>query len=125
MMQAECFDAYTQCVQGNPRGILAQDVSCTLTLISCLNAHLYGSLGEHRVGRPGEAGVTGEAVLESEMVLMVLEEHAVEVQAYANRARQLRTMATTAEQVAWRGDLARDLGHFVQIIIQELSHRKG
>jgi hypothetical protein len=59
------------------------------------------------------------------MVLMVLEEHAAEVQAYANRARQLRTMATTAEQVAWRGDLARDLGHFVQIIIQELSHRKG
>ena len=123
-MQAECFDTYIQCVQANPRGTLAQDVSCTLTLISCLNAHLYGSLGEHRVGRPGEAGVTGEGVLESEMVLMVLEEHAAEVQAYANRARQLRTMATTAEQVAWRGDLARDLEHFVQILIQELNHRK-
>ena len=124
-MQAECFDTYIQCAQANPRGTLAQDVSCTLTLISCLNAHLYGSLGEHRVGRPGEAAVTGEAVLESEMVLMVLEEHAAEVQAYANRARQLRTMTTTAEQVAWRGDLARDLDHFVQIIVQELSHRRA
>jgi hypothetical protein len=124
-MQAECFDTYIQCAQANPRGTLAQDVSCTLTLISCLNAHLYGSLGEHRVGRPGEADVTGEAVLESEMVLMVLEEHAAEVQAYANRARLLRTMGTTADQVAWRGDLARDLGHFVQFILQELSHRKG
>ena len=124
-MQAECFDTYIQCAQANPRGTLAQDVSCTLTLISCLNAHLYGSLGEHRVGRPGEAGVTGEAVLESEIVLMVIEEHAAEVQAYANRARQLRTMATTAEQVPWRCDLARDLDHFVQIIVQELSHRRG
>jgi hypothetical protein len=125
MMQAECFDAYIQCAQANPMGALAQDVSCTLTLISCLNAHLYGSLGEHRVERPREADVTGEAVLESEMVLMMLEEHAAEVQAYANRARQLRAMVATAEQVTWRGDLARDLDHFVQAIIQELSHRKG
>ena len=125
MMQAECFDAYIQCAQANPMGTLAQDVSCTLTLISCLNAHLYASLGEHRVERPGEADVTGEAVLESEMVLMMLEEHAAAVQAYANRARQLWAMVATAEQVTWRGDLARDLDHFVQAIIQELSHRKG
>jgi hypothetical protein len=125
MMEAECFDAYIRCAQANPMGRIAQDVSCTLTLISCLNAHLYGSLGEHRVERPGEADVTGEAVLESEMVVMVLEEHAAEVQAYADRARQLGAMAATAEQVAWRGDLARDLDHFAQAIIQELSHRKG
>jgi hypothetical protein len=125
MMQAECFDTYIQCAQANPRGTLAQDVSCTLTLISCLNAHLYGSLGEHRVGRPGEAAVTGEAVLESEMVLMVLEEHAAEVQAYADRARQLGAVAATAEQAALRGDLAHDLDQFVHAAIQELTHRKG
>ena len=84
-----------------------------------MNAHLYGSLGEHRVERPGEANVTGE------VVLMVLEAHAAEVQAYANRARQLGAVATTAEQAALRGDLAHDLDHVVHTIIQELSHRNG
>jgi hypothetical protein len=124
-MQADCFDAYIQCAQANPMGTLAQDLSCTLTLIGCMNAHLYASLGEHRVERPGEANVTGEAVLESEVVLVVLERHAAEVQVYANRARQLSAMTATAERVACHGELARDLDHFVQTIVQELSHRKG
>jgi hypothetical protein len=125
MMPADCFDDYIQCAQANPRGTRAQDLACTVILISRMNVHLYGSLGEHRVERPGEANVTGEAVLESEVVLMVLEEHAAEVQAYANRARQLGAIAATAEQAALRGDLAHDLDRFVHTIIQELSHRKG
>jgi hypothetical protein len=125
MMQADGFDAYIQCAQANPMGTLAQDLSCTLILITCRNAHLYSSLGEHQVERPGEANVTGEAVLESEMALIVLEERAAEVQAYANRARQPGAVVATAEQTALRGDLARDLDHFVQTIIQELSHRRG
>ena len=64
-MQADCFQAYIQCAQADSTGTIAQDLLCTLTLIRCSNAHLYGSIGEHRVGRPGEADMTGNAVLES------------------------------------------------------------
>jgi hypothetical protein len=85
--EADCFQAYTQCAQGDSTGTLAQDLLCMLALIRCSNAHLYGSVGEHRVARPGEADVTGEAVLERDVVLKVLEMHAEEVQAYAKRAR--------------------------------------
>jgi hypothetical protein len=104
---------------------LAEDLVCTLTLIRCSNAHLYGSIGEHRVERPGEADVTGEAVLESEVVLKVLEPHAAEVQAYARRARQLKARETMPEQDALWDSLARDLDHFVQTIIQEFQQLKG
>jgi hypothetical protein len=90
-----------------------------------MNAHLYGSIGEHRVERPGEADVTGEAVLESDAVLMVLGEHSAEVQAYANRARQLKTAEPAPEQAAVWDDLGRDLDRFVQTIIQELNRRRG
>jgi hypothetical protein len=124
-MQADCFQAYNECAAANLVGALAQDLSCTLTLISCINAHLYGSIGEHRVGRPGEADVTGEAVFESEAVLRVLEAHPAEVQAYANRARQLQAKTAAPEQASLRADLARDLDHFVQTIIQEFQRHKG
>jgi hypothetical protein len=120
-MQADCFQVYIQCAQANSTGTLAQDLLCTLTLIRCSNAHLYGSIGEHRVGRPGEADVTGEAVLESDGVLKVLEIHATEVQAYAKRARELTDMATAPEQDALWDNLARDLDHFVQTVIQEFQ----
>jgi hypothetical protein len=124
-MQAECFRAYVQCAQANSTGTLAQDLSCTLTLIRCSNAYLYGSVGEHRVGRPGEAEVTGEAVLESDAVLKVLETHAATVQAYANRARQLAAMAAAPQQDALWDSLAQDLDRFVQAIIQEFQRLKG
>jgi hypothetical protein len=91
----------------------------------CSNAYLYGSIGEHRVGRPGEADVTGEAVLESEAVLKVPETHAAAVQAYAKRARQLAAMAAAPEQDALWDSLAQDLDHFVQAIIQEFQQLKG
>ena len=122
-MYGDCFNAYIQCAQANPAGTLAQDLSCTVVLISCMNAHLYGSIGEHRVERPGEANVTGEAVIESEVVLMALEGHSAEVEAYATRARQLKAAQSAAEQTAMRDDLGRDLDRFVQTIIQELNHR--
>jgi hypothetical protein len=124
-MQADCFQAYIQCAQASSSGTLAQDLLCTLTLIRCSNAYLYGSIGEHRVGRSGEADVTGEAVLESDGVLKVLEIHATEVQAYAKRARELTAMATTPEQDALWDNLARDLDHFVQSVIQEFQQLKG
>jgi hypothetical protein len=122
-MQADCYHAYIQCTQGNPGGTLAEDLLCTLRLISCINAHLYGSIGEHRVERPGEANVTGEAVFESDAVLRVLEGHTAEVQAYAHRARQLRVVAAP-EQEPWRSALAHDLDRFVQTMIQEFQRRK-
>ena len=53
--------------------------------------------------------MTGEAVLESDGVLKVLEIHATEVQAYAKRARELTAMATAPEQDALWDNLARDL----------------
>jgi hypothetical protein len=124
-MQAECFHAYIQCVQANRAGELAQDLSCTLMLISCINAHVYGSTGEHRVGRPGEADETGEAVLESEAVVRVLEAHSAEVQAYAERARQLKAVPAAPEQAALHDGLAHDLDDFVQTMIQEFNRRKG
>jgi hypothetical protein len=124
-MQADCFQAYVHCAQANSIETLAEDLVCTLTLIRCSNAHLYGSIGEHRVERPGEADVTGEAVLESDAVLKVLETHAEEVQAYAKRARQLRARAAMSEQDALWDSLARDLDHFVQIIIREFQQLKS
>src|SRR5918992_512558 len=99
-MQADCFEAYVRCARANAMETLAEDLVCTLTLIGCSNAHLYGSIGEHRVERPGEADVTGEAVLESDAVLKVLETHAAEGPAYTQRARQLRARAAMPEQDA-------------------------
>ena len=124
-MQADCFEAYVRCAQANGMETLAEDLVCALTLIRCSNAHLYGSIGEHRVERPGEADVTGEAVLESDAVLKVLETHAAEVQAYAKRARQLRARAAMPEQNALWDSLARDLDHFVQTIIHEFQQLKS
>jgi hypothetical protein len=124
-MQADCFESYVRCAQANTAETLAEDLVCTLTLIGCSNAHLYGSIGEHRVERPGEAAVTGEAVLESDAVLKVLETHVAEVQASAKRARELRARAAMPEQDALWDSLARDLDQFVQTIIQEFQQLKG
>jgi hypothetical protein len=124
-MQADCFDAYVRCAQANPMDTLAEDLVCLLTLIRCSNAYLYGSIGEHRVERPGEADVTGEAVLESDAVLKVLENHAAKVQAYGKRARELGTRTATPEQDALWDSLARDLDQFVQTIIQEFQQLKS
>jgi hypothetical protein len=63
--------------------------------------------------------------LESDGVLKVLEIHATEVQAYAKRARELTAMATAPEQDALWDNLARDLDHFVQTVIQEFQQLKG
>jgi hypothetical protein len=87
-----------------------------------MNAHLYGSLGEHLVERPGEACVTGKAFLEAGLVVKELERHSEAVQAYANRARSLESAALTMGQASFR-DLAGDLDAFVQTIIQDLQHR--
>jgi hypothetical protein len=121
-MQADCFDEYIRRVQENPTGALAEDLVCTASLISCMNAHLYGSLGEHLVERPGEACVTGKAFLEAGLVVKELERHSEAVQAYANRARSLESAALTMGQASFR-DLAGDLDAFVQTIIQDLQHR--
>ena len=122
-MQAECFTEYLRCVRENTTGALASDLVCTSTLISCMNAHLYGSLGEHLVERPGEAGVTGKAFLEAKLVVKVLERHSAAVQAYANRARSLGAMASEMHDAPFR-DLARDLDEFVQTILQDLQQRQ-
>jgi hypothetical protein len=124
-VQSDCFQAYMQRAQANAEGALAEDLLCTLTLIRCSNAHLYGSIGEHRVERPGEADVTGQAVFEGDAVLKVLEMHVTEIQAYAKRARELAAKAAAAEQVALWHNLARDLDHFVQTVIQEFQQLKG
>jgi hypothetical protein len=124
-MQADCFQAYIQCAQANAQGTLTEDLLCTLTLIRCSNAHLYGSIGEHRVGRPGEAEVTGEAVFEGGAVLKLLEIPATEIQAYAARARELAAKPAGSEQDALWHNLARDLDHFVQTVIQEFQQLKG
>jgi hypothetical protein len=121
-MQADCFAEYLRCIQGNPTGTLAEDMACTAGLISCVNGHLYGSLGEHLVERPGEADVTGKAFLEARLVVQVLERHAEAVQAYANRARSLGSVAPLMEQSPVR-ELAGDLDEFVQTIIQDLQER--
>lgn len=68
--------------------------------------------------------MTGEAVLESDAVLKVLETHATEVQAYGKRARQLGARTAMREQDALWDSLARDLDHFIQIIIQEFQRLK-
>jgi hypothetical protein len=121
-MQADCFAEYLRCIQANPTGALAEDMACTAGLISCMNAHLYGSLGEHLVERPGEADVTGKAFLETKLVVQVLERHSEAVQAYANRARSLGSAAPRMEQSPVR-ELAGDLDEFVQTIIQDLQER--
>ena len=121
-MHAECFTAYLRCVRENTAGALAPDLVCTSTLISCVNAHLYGSLGEHLVARPGEAEVTGKAFLEARLIVKVLERHSAAVQAYAKRARSLEAMGFKTDHAAF-GELARDLDEFVQIILQDLQQR--
>jgi hypothetical protein len=124
-MQADCFTAYVRCAQANTTETLAEDLVCTVALIRCSNAHLYASIGEHRVERPGEADVTGEAVLESDVVLKVLASYAAEVQTYAKRARQLGAVVSVPEQDALWDSLARDLDRFVQAIIQEFQQLKA
>jgi hypothetical protein len=121
-MQADCFAEYLQHVRENTTGALPADLACTATLISCMNAHLYGSLGEHLVERPGEAEVTGKAFLEAGLVVKELARHEAAVQTFANRARSLGSTAPAMDQ-ARREDLARDLDEFVQAILQELQHR--
>jgi hypothetical protein len=124
-MQADCFTAYVRCAQANNTETLAEDLVCTAALIRCSNAHLYASIGEHRVERPGEADVTGEAVLESDVVLKVLAAYAAEVQGYAKRARQLGAVVAMSEQDALWDSLACDLDRFVQAIIQEFQQLKA
>jgi hypothetical protein len=121
-MQADCFAEYLRCVRENTAGALAPDLTCTATLISCMNVHLYGSLGEHLVERPGEADVTGKAFLEAGLVVKVLERHDSAVQAHADRARSLAS-ATPEMVQALLGDLEHDLDRFVQTILQDLQHR--
>jgi hypothetical protein len=121
-MQADCFAEYIRCARENTTGAFATDLVCTATLINCMNAHLYGSLGEHLVERPGEADVTGKAFLEAGLVVKVLERHEAEVQALANRARSLESAAPAMAQPPFR-DLGRDLDEFVQTVLQDLQHR--
>jgi hypothetical protein len=121
-MQADCFAEYMQCAGENTAGALVPDLACTSTLINCVNAHLYGSLGEHLVDRPGEADVTGKAFLETGLIIKVLERHGAEVQAYAGRARSLGSTTPNADEVCFK-DFERDLDRFVQTIIQDLQER--
>jgi hypothetical protein len=121
-MQADCLAEYLQCTGENTAGALVPDLVCTSTLITCVNAHLYGSLGEHLVNRPGEADVTGKAFLEAGLIIKVLERHVAEVQAYASRARSLGATAPTTEEVRVK-EFERDLDRFVQTIIQDLQER--
>jgi hypothetical protein len=121
-MQADCFAEYMRCAGENTAGALVPDLVCTSTLITCVNAHLYGSLGEHLVDRPGEANVTGKAFLEAGLIIKVLERHVAEVQTYASRARSLGSTAPTAEEVRVK-DFERDLDRFVQTMIQDLQER--
>jgi hypothetical protein len=121
-MQADCFAEYMRCAGENTTGALAPDLACTSTLITCVNAHLYGSLGEHLVDRPGEADVTGKAFLETGLLIKVLERHVAEVQAYTSRARSLGSTVPTAEDVRVK-DFERDLERFVQTLIHDLQER--
>ena len=68
-MQADCFQDYIQCAEADSTRTIAQDLLSTLALIRCNNAHLYESICEHHVGRPGEADMTGKAVMESDSVV--------------------------------------------------------
>ena len=121
-MQADCFAEYLRCARENTIGALAPDLVCASTLVSCVNAHLYSSLGEHLVDRPGEAGVTGKAFLETGLVMKVLERHSEAVQAYASRARSLGSAVPEMEQAPFK-NFECDLDRFVQIIIQDLQDR--
>jgi hypothetical protein len=121
-MQAECFAEYLQCVRDNQAGALAPDLVCTATLINCMNAHLYGSLGEHLVDRPGEAEVTGKAFLEAGLVVKVLERHEPAVQALATRARVLGAPGLGTEQSPLK-DLEQELDEFVQTVLRDLQQR--
>jgi hypothetical protein len=122
IMQADCFADYIRCVRENTTGALAADLVCTATLINCMNAHLYSTLGEHLVERPGEANVTGKAFLEAGLVVKVLERHEGEVQTFANCVRSLGSVAPAMDQSPLK-NLERDLDEFVQTIIQDLQHR--
>jgi hypothetical protein len=121
-MQADCFAEYTRCAKANHTSALAADLVCTTALISCVNAHLYASVGEHLVDRPGEADVTGKAFLEAGLVVKTLEGHESSVQAFANRARALNASASMGGQGALR-DFERDLDAFVQTVLQDLQKR--
>ena len=121
-MQADCFAEYLRCVGENTIGALAPDLVCAGALVSCVNAHLYSSMGEHLVDRPGEAGLTGKAFLETRLVMQVLERHSEEVQAYANRARSLGSTGPAMDQAPFKV-FERDLDQFVQIIIQDFQDR--
>ncbi len=121
-MQADCFAEYLRCVRENPTGAPASDMACTASLISCINAHLFGSLGEQLVERPGEADVTGKAFLETRLVVQVLERHSDAIRAYASRARSLGSAVPAMEQAPVR-ELAADLDGFVQTIIRDLQDR--
>jgi hypothetical protein len=90
--------------------------------MTCVKAHLYGSLGEHLVDRPGKAAVTGKAFLETGLLIKVLERHVAEVQAYTSRARSLGSTAPTAGDVRVKA-FERDLERFVQTMIQALQER--
>jgi hypothetical protein len=87
-----------------------------------MNVHLYSSLGEHLVDRPGEADVTAKAFLEATLVAKVLERHDAAAHRYAMRARALGSTALATGQAA-RDDLERDLDQFVQLVLQDLQHR--
>jgi hypothetical protein len=121
-MQADCFAEYMRCTGENIAAALVPDLTCTSTFINCVNAHLYGSLGEHLVDRPGEADVTGKAFLETGLIIKVLERHVAEVQAYASRARSLGSTTLNMEEAGLK-DFERDLDRFVQTIIQDLQER--
>jgi hypothetical protein len=121
-MQADCFAEYLRCVRENTTGALTDDLVGTATLITCVNAHLYGSLGEHLVDRSGEADVTGKAFLEVGLVVKVLERHSTSVQKYADRARAISSTASGPDQATLR-ELEGDLEAFVQTVIQDLQER--
>jgi hypothetical protein len=57
--------------------------------------------------------------------MKVLEMHATEVQTYVKRARELAAMAAPPGQDALWDNLARDLDHLVQTVIQEFQQLKG
>jgi hypothetical protein len=121
-MQADCFAEYLRCVRENGDGGLAPDLVCTATLITCINAHLYGSLGEHLVDRLGEANVSGKAFLEAGLVVKVLERHEAAVQDFAVRARFLGSTGPGMDHGPLK-DLQQELDGFVQTVIQDLQQR--
>lgn len=121
-MQADCFAEYLEGVRENKTGSLTDDLAITATLLTCMNAHLYNTLGEHLTGRSGEADVTGKAFVEVGLVVKVLEGHRTVVQQYADRGRALAS-ATSARDQAPIEELARDLDAFAQTVLQDLQER--